>query len=123
MAVVIGPDDGAVMCEPAWPRGLNEMDTIRTKMLPTDQLAELVGRKHECLSQLHELGQQQLALVEASDLTALMHLLSTKQQLIAALKQIEVGLDPFRCEKPEERVWRSAAERAHCAARIEQSES
>lgn len=90
--------------------------------LTTDHLAELIGRKHECLRQLHELGRQQLALVEAGDITALVKVLSAKQQLIAVLKQIESGLDPFRCELPEERVWRSDEDRARCAAEIERSE-
>lgn len=91
--------------------------------LATDQLADLISRKHECLGQLYELGRQQLALVEAGDITALMHVLSAKQQLIATFRKIEAGIDPFRCEKPEERVWRSPADRADCAARIEQSET
>ena len=90
--------------------------------MATERLAELVGRKHECLSQLHELGRQQLVLVEASDITALLSILSAKQQLIAALKQIEAGLDPFRCEAPETRVWRTPADRERCARQIEESE-
>ena len=84
--------------------------------LPTDQLAELVSRKHECLRALRELGRRQKVLVEAEDLSQLFKLLGTKQQLLVLLQELERKLEPYREEHPEHRVWESEEARANCAA-------
>ncbi|HEY5312807.1 MAG TPA: hypothetical protein VIK18_09815, partial [Pirellulales bacterium] len=55
----------------------------------THLLAELLGRKHDCLAQLYELGGQQLALVESGDITQLLKVLAAKQRLLARLQEIE----------------------------------
>jgi hypothetical protein len=89
----------------------------------TQLLAELLGRKHDCLAQLYELGGQQLALAESGDITQLLKVLAAKQRLLTRLQELEGELDPFRSQQPEERQWPSAEERARCAQIIERSES
>ena len=88
----------------------------------TDQLADLIRRKLDCLASLHELGRSQLSLVEAGELTDLLLVLSAKQQLLERLQAIERKLDPFRDQEPESRRWRSDADRRRCAASIDRCE-
>lgn len=89
----------------------------------THLLAELIGRKHDCLAQLYELGSQQLALVDSGDITQLLKVLGAKQQLLARLQEIEGELDPFRSQQPEDRQWSSSEQRSRCAQAIQRSEA
>jgi hypothetical protein len=89
----------------------------------TDQLADLVRRKHDCLARLHELGRSQVNLVAAGELNELLLVLSGKQQLLEHLQMIERQLDPFRDQAPELRRWRSSEHREQCAALIESCEA
>src|SRR5262249_42456248 len=41
--------------------------------------------------------------------------LGTKQHLIVGLQEFERELKPYYAENPEARIWRSPAERLHCA--------
>lgn len=84
----------------------------------TDVLVQLIGKRHDCLSQLHALSQQQLELIDAGEISELLHVLSSKQQWLTTLAQIERGLDPFRDQRPEDRRWRSEAERQRCGLLI-----
>jgi hypothetical protein len=84
----------------------------------TQQLAELLEQKFECLIQLRDLGERQLERIEADDMTALLKVLSAKQRLLSELQAIERGLDPFRGQAPHERHWESAIERARCSERM-----
>ena len=83
--------------------------------LDTDILADLIGRKHDLLLQLLDLGRRQLELIEANDLTQLLKLLASKQKLLTELQTLERHLDPFRLQDPEARVWRAAQDRDRCA--------
>lgn len=83
-------------------------------MVATHALTALLERKHECLTQLRDLGTRQLEQIDIGDMTTLMKVLSAKQRLLGDLQSVERELDPFRGESPEGRVWRSAAERQHC---------
>lgn len=80
----------------------------------TDHLSALVASKLEILSLLKRLAQQQLALIEAGEMTTLMKLLAAKQTLLSQLQAIEQELDPFRAEDPESRQWRSPEVRTDC---------
>ncbi len=84
----------------------------------TDRLAELVRRKHVCLTQLRDLGRQQCGVVEQGDVNDLLRILGAKQLLIATMQDIERALDPFRQQDPEARVWRSPADRENCAVLV-----
>ncbi len=84
----------------------------------TDVLAQLIGQRHHCLSQLHALSRHQLELIDAGDISELLHVLSSKQQWLTTLGQIERELDPFRGQRPEDRPWRSEADRQRCALLI-----
>ena len=84
----------------------------------TDVLAQLIGQRHNCLSQLHALSRHQLELIDAGEISELLHVLSSKQQWLTTLAQIERGLDPFRGQRPEDRRWRSEADRQRCALLI-----
>jgi hypothetical protein len=89
----------------------------------SDALARLVRAKRDCLLQLRELGQRQLPLIDAGDMTTLLDLLAVKQRYLAKLQQIERALDPFRGQDPERRQWRTPEARAECAADLKQCES
>jgi hypothetical protein len=77
----------------------------------TDKLVENLMQKREVLSQLRQLADLQSALVGGGDSRKLLGLLATKEKLLQALKKVEASLDPFRDEDPDDRVWRSPAER------------
>jgi flagellar biosynthesis/type III secretory pathway chaperone len=81
----------------------------------TDTLADFVGQKHALLVQLRDLGRRQIESIDAGDIGQLLKILSAKQRLLAALQQIERGLDPFRNQDPERRTWRTADARRQCA--------
>lgn len=83
--------------------------------LSTDNLADLIARRHACLKQLHAIGVKQAELIAASDMTSLLRLVAGKQQLIAALQAIEHRLQPFHQQQPDDRQWSSASARAACA--------
>ena len=89
----------------------------------TDVLVQLVGRKYQILAELCELGRRQAALIDREDMVELLNVLSTKQQLISALQATERQLDPFRGQRPEQRRWRTPAERARCAQLLDACEA
>lgn len=86
--------------------------------LETDRLADLIGRKHECLLGLREMGRRQWELVAAGEITRLLDLLASKQNAMADLQRIERALAPYRGQSPEQRVWRSEETRRACADRL-----
>lgn len=92
-------------------------------MPDTDLLADLIGAKHRCLTQLREMGQRQLDLIVMDDMTALLDVLACKQRALAELQRIERALDPFRGQSPESRRWPNAQRRAACAEKLRQCES
>ncbi|HEV2969631.1 MAG TPA: hypothetical protein VGY55_06550 [Pirellulales bacterium] len=81
----------------------------------TDILASLVGKKHDLLLQLRDVGQRQTELIEGGEMTQLLKLLSSKQRLLNGLQEIERLMDPYRNQNPAERVWRTPADRDRCA--------
>lgn len=81
----------------------------------TKELADFIDKRYRCLTQLRDLGRKQAALIEAGEMPALLRLISTKNQLIAALQAIEQGLAPFHQQEPDQRVWESAEARAECS--------
>lgn len=83
--------------------------------LPTEKLANLVTKKHQVLNQLYEVGRQQLEIASQPDVSTLLQLLASKQELITELQRIERDLIPHRKESPEQRQWHSANDRAACA--------
>jgi len=89
----------------------------------TEQLADLIARKHACLLQLRDLGLQQLRLVEEGEMGELLKVLSAKQYLINLLQELERSLDPYRHEDPESRIWRSPHDRARCAQQSEECQT
>lgn len=84
-------------------------------MLPTQQLADLIRRKHGVLVQLRAVGQQQKDLVDRGETTTLLKLLAAKQTIIADLQHVERELAPFHAEDPAARIWPSPTGRAECA--------
>jgi flagellar biosynthesis/type III secretory pathway chaperone len=77
----------------------------------TDMLVGLLIDKRDVLSQLRQLVDCQAPLVAGGDSRKLLGLLATKEKLLTRLKNVEASLDPCRDEDPEDRVWRSAADR------------
>lgn len=84
-------------------------------MLETEQLADLIRKKHQVLVQLREIGRRQAGLVSNGEITALLKLLAAKQHLIVALQTLERELKPYYAENPDHRVWNSPADRTQCA--------
>lgn len=82
----------------------------------TEALAQLVRQKRRLLEQLALLARRQGELIADGDSATLLQLLSGKQQLITGLQVVERGLDAFREEDPDHRVWPSPAARAACKA-------
>ena len=68
------------------------------------------------------MGQRQLQFVEMGDITSLLDVLAVKQGLLNELQRIEIALGPFRGQKPEERRWRTAADRNRVAAELDACE-
>lgn len=91
-------------------------------MHDTQQLADLIAKKHECLYQLCELGRRQLELIACDDLAQLLRVLSAKQRLLVSLHEIQRALDPFRDQSPEDRQWPNASARDACAKLAAHSE-
>ncbi len=83
--------------------------------LATDNLAELIRKKHQLLVQLRAVGCKQEALVEGGNSQQLLQLLAAKQHLINGLQLVERYLRPFHAEDPDSRVWRSHEDRQRCA--------
>ena len=87
--------------------------------LSTETLADLIDKRYRCLIQLRDLGRKQAHLIEAGEINALLRLIATKNQLIAALQAIEKGLSPFHQQDPEQRTWTSSEVRANCQHQAE----
>jgi hypothetical protein len=81
----------------------------------TEKLVTLITMKHDVLVQLRSIGVRQTGLVDDGDISSLLKLLASKQQLIGRLQQLERELKPYYATDPEQRVWRSPEERARCA--------
>jgi flagellar biosynthesis/type III secretory pathway chaperone len=84
-------------------------------MQSTERLASLIAKKHEVLVQLRAVGARQTDLVASGEIAGLLKLLAAKQHLINGLQQLERELKPYYAGDPDQRVWRSPEERAHCA--------
>jgi len=90
--------------------------------LETDLLAELIQRKHACLTQLLAMGQKQLHTVLEGSMTDLLDLLAAKQRVLADLQRVQRALAPFAEQDPEQRQWRSLERRQQCAEQLRQCE-
>ncbi len=91
--------------------------------LETDVLAELIREKRECLLQWRDMGRRQLELIEQGNMAALLDLLAAKQRLLGKMQRIEKALDPFRDQDPEQRRWRTPADRRRCTEQLQQCET
>jgi hypothetical protein len=84
-------------------------------MLTTERLSELISSKRRILGQLRDIGQRQNDLAASGDIGSLLSLLGAKQQLIAALQELETALRPHYAEDPDKRQWLSPQRRSACA--------
>ena len=82
--------------------------------LPTENLTNLVTKKHQVLKQLCEVAHRQLEIANQGDVSTLLQLLASKQQLIPDLQCVEHDLRPHHKESPEQRQWHSDNDRAAC---------
>jgi hypothetical protein len=88
--------------------------------LDTNNLAQRIAQKRDCLARLRDLGVRQIELVEQGDLGALLKVLAAKQHLIEMLQTLERELEPFHAQDPERRRWASAELRRQCADQAEE---
>ncbi len=91
------------------------MKPLIVKPLNTDNLADLVDKRHRCLLQLRDLGSKQTKLIATGEMGPLLRLIAVKNQLIGALQTIERELTPFHAQDPEQRNWPTPEARAKCA--------
>ena len=77
-------------------------------------LASAIARKAQLLDLLRRLGEAQLSLVVAGDMSRLMQVLGSKDSLLQQLQHVERELDPFRDEDPDQRKWDSPELRQAC---------
>lgn len=88
--------------------------------LETDLLAELIQRKHACLTQLRAMGRKQFDTVVDGSMTDLLEILAAKQRVLADLQRVQRALAPFSAQDPSERQWSTPEQRQQCAAQLEQ---
>jgi flagellar biosynthesis/type III secretory pathway chaperone len=81
------------------------------QIMETEILAGLIDKKYEVLSSLRQLARAQVNVVRDGDMTRLMKLLATKQDLLHQLQNVEREIDPFREQDPESRRWCSPQRR------------
>lgn len=79
--------------------------------METENLAGLIDKKYEVLSLLRQLARAQVNIVRDGNMTRLMKLLATKQDLLNQLQSVEREIDPFRNQDPESRRWHSPERR------------
>jgi hypothetical protein len=97
-----------------------EIDRLmKLKLAETDRLAALIAAKLQVLEILVRLSRQQMELIDASEMSLLIKLLAGKQTVMTQLQSIERQLQPFRDQDPEQRAWRSIAERHACQEQAE----
>ena len=89
----------------------------------TDNLHDLIRQKHQCLTQMHNLGQRQLQAIQESDFGLLLKLLAAKQALLDGLHVLERQMDPYRGETPASRIWQSQEQRHECAQWLDRCEA
>jgi hypothetical protein len=82
------------------------------------RLMELIAAKLQVVELLAGLAQRQLQLAEAGEMGPLLKLLAAKQTVLDQLQRLERGLDPFRGQNPDERVWRDPASRERCQEQV-----
>jgi len=87
--------------------------------LSTNNLADLIDKRHRCLLQLRDLGRKQTELIASGEMGPLLRVIAVKNQLIAALQTLEQELAPYHAEDPEQRVWPTTEARAKCAQQAE----
>ncbi len=88
--------------------------------LETDTLSDLIRQKRDLLLQLRDMGRRQMEFVADGEMVRLLDVLAAKQRVLESLQRIERGLDPYRNQDPETRVWRSAEARAGCSVLIDE---
>lgn len=80
----------------------------------TARLASLIDSKKAVLCQLHELALRQRSIIEAGETNKLISLLAVKQAQLDQLQNLELNLETYRHEDPEQRVWSSRQARLDC---------
>ncbi len=88
--------------------------------LETDTLSELIRQKRDLLLRLRDMGKRQMEFVAEGEMTQLLDVLAAKQRVLGNLQRVERGLDPFRGQDPETRVWRSTEARAECSELLDE---
>jgi len=96
------------------------MDAMTTG--DTETLIRIVQQRLESLEQLAELVARQEELIEQQQVSGLMTVLAAKQRVLGRLTDLEMQLDPFREEDPDQRVWSSVERRQQCAAALERGQ-
>lgn len=90
------------------------LDSIRSSELSTESLFALIESKLHLLTEMQAMSLVQTDLVAQHDMTALMTLLSRKQELMGALGGVQSRLANFQQQDPEQRSWSTPARRKAC---------
>lgn len=89
-------------------------EAIRSIELSTESLFELIESKLHLLTEMQAMSLTQTDLVSQHDMTALMTLLSRKQELMGALGNVQSQIAQFQGQDPEQRKWSSPERRKTC---------
>jgi hypothetical protein len=90
------------------------LDSIRSSELSTESLFVLIESKLHLLKEMQAMSLVQTDLVAQHDMTALMSLLSRKQELMGALGGVQSRLAGFQQQDPEQRLWATPDRRKAC---------
>ena len=94
------------------------LDSIRSSELSTESLFALIESKLHLLTEMQAMSLVQTDLVAQHDMTALMTLLSRKQELMGALGGVQSRLSNFQQQDPEQRSWSTPARRKACQNKV-----
>lgn len=86
------------------------------------ELSDLIAERHQILSRLLALGNQQVEAIAGGRMSELMRLLSEKQSPLQRLAEISKKLRATSEDDPAERLWPSPEARQQCRANQEACE-
>lgn len=87
-----------------------------------NELLELIEQRWSTLRELLEIGNRQIAAIEAERMSELMRLLSEKQAPLNRLAEVAAGIRQAADDDPANRRWDSEETRVHCRQRQDECE-
>lgn len=89
----------------------------------TDRLLALMTVKLELVASLHSLSASQQALLPNEDLSSFLGVIARRETLIDQLSRVQLELQTYQADDPEQRVWGSSDRRDHCRQLVDKIEA